>query len=131
VAGLCIVSTGCAVCASPYDDCSPTFLGGCDENCVTDDRAGSIITGYEGEYVGETSTVPTPPASPDDTGEEVPLPSPVPDPSFDGPNTEFQPTPQTYYEPEPTYRATPSAAVHQGHYSNTPMTMRPQRSRMR
>jgi hypothetical protein len=128
VAGLCVVSAGCAVCASPYDDCGPTFLGGCDEHCATDDRAGSIITGYEGEYVAGQA-----PTAPDTSAEEVPLPPPIPDPSMQqAPDDQLQPLSQEGIEPQPPlYRSAPSPAVERSRHPYAPMTLRPQRHRLR
>lgn len=127
VAGLCVVSAGCAVCASPYDDCSPTFLGGCDEHCVTDDRAGSIITGYEGQYIDGQA-----PATPDRSAEEVPRPSPIPDPGMQqAPDEQMQPMPRDGAEEQPLYRPTPSPTAQRSGHSYAPMTLRPQRHRLR
>jgi hypothetical protein len=37
-------AAGCRMCAHPYDDCGPTFTGGCDgDPCIMDGRAGSIL----------------------------------------------------------------------------------------
>ena len=38
-------STGCRMCAHPFDYCGPTFTGGCGEPCGCDVRAGSILSG--------------------------------------------------------------------------------------
>jgi hypothetical protein len=40
------VAVGCRMCASPYDDCRPTFTGQCGEDCAPMARAGSILSGY-------------------------------------------------------------------------------------
>ncbi len=45
VAVLIASTAGCRMCASPYDDCSPTYVGGdgCGQ-CSTTARAGSILS---------------------------------------------------------------------------------------
>lgn len=52
-----LTSWGCAMCASPYDYCGPTFTGNdCGDPCFTRERAGSVFdpapvnfgTGYDG-----------------------------------------------------------------------------------
>jgi len=47
------VATGCRMCASPYDYCSPTFLGGDCEDCRPLARSGSTLS--DDTYVGNTS----------------------------------------------------------------------------
>ena len=42
---LVAVTAGCAMCASPYDYCGPTFTGECGEECRPNVRAGSILSG--------------------------------------------------------------------------------------
>ena len=44
--GLMATAAGCRMCASPYDYCSPTFTGGCGEDCAPFVRAGSILSGH-------------------------------------------------------------------------------------
>ncbi len=41
---LIVVLAGCRMCASPYDECSPTFTGQCGEQCLPTARAGSILS---------------------------------------------------------------------------------------
>jgi hypothetical protein len=36
---------GCAMCASPYDECGPVFSGGCRGGCNGTSREGSILSG--------------------------------------------------------------------------------------
>ncbi|HUT94256.1 MAG TPA: hypothetical protein VMY37_32655 [Thermoguttaceae bacterium] len=43
---LVVMAAGCRMCASPYDDCGPTFTGQCAEDCAPMARAGSILSGY-------------------------------------------------------------------------------------
>lgn len=43
---LVVMAAGCRMCASPYDDCSPTFTGLCGEDCAPMARAGSVLSGY-------------------------------------------------------------------------------------
>lgn len=38
-------AAGCRMCTTPYDDCSPTFIGECGEACSPNARAGSILAG--------------------------------------------------------------------------------------
>jgi hypothetical protein len=40
--GLLAMTTGCAMCANPYDDCYPTYGGGCEGGACTGPRAGSV-----------------------------------------------------------------------------------------
>ena len=126
LAGICIVSAGCAVCASPYDECGPTFLGGCDEHCVTDDRAGSIISGHAGAYA--SAATPTPAADP---AEEVTRPEPIPDPGMQqSPEEPPPPAPPAELDQSrqrSAYRTPTMQRVPQ--YS--PMTLRPQQNRLR
>lgn len=42
---LVAVTAGCAMCASPYDSCAPTFTGECGEACRPNVRANSILSG--------------------------------------------------------------------------------------
>ncbi len=44
LAGLALLASGagCSMCAHPYDDCYPTFTGGCDGAACQGPRAGSI-----------------------------------------------------------------------------------------
>jgi len=42
---LVAVTAGCAMCASPYDYCAPTFTGECGKDCRPNARVGSILTG--------------------------------------------------------------------------------------
>ncbi len=49
---LVVVTAGCRMCASPYDDCSPTFTGQCGEDCAPMARAGSVLSGYFPGTVG-------------------------------------------------------------------------------
>ncbi len=56
--GLPLSAMGCAMCASPFDYCSPVFTGECGEGCHPYERAGSAFSGgyapdgyYEGERV--------------------------------------------------------------------------------
>ena len=49
--GLALGSTGCCMCASPYDYCGPTFQGECGEPCMCHERYGSAISdGHCGFY---------------------------------------------------------------------------------
>jgi hypothetical protein len=43
---LLLTATGCRMCFTPYDECSPTFTGECGEDCAPRARAGSILSGY-------------------------------------------------------------------------------------
>ncbi len=46
IACLVALSTGCRMCASPFDYCGPTATGGCGEECgPCAPRSGSILTG--------------------------------------------------------------------------------------
>ncbi|MBN2021393.1 MAG: hypothetical protein JW809_01235 [Pirellulales bacterium] len=49
--GLAAGTTGCTMCAHPYDDCGPTFTGGCGDSCDPDARAGSILSGSSMESI--------------------------------------------------------------------------------
>jgi len=46
VLSLAVTAAGCRMCASPYDDCRPTFTGQCGEDCAPLARAGSVLSGY-------------------------------------------------------------------------------------
>lgn len=58
---LLVMSTGCRMCASKFDYCGPTVMGGCGEECgLCAPRAGSALTGasqvaYEDDTVIETA----------------------------------------------------------------------------
>jgi len=41
---LVATSTGCRMCASPYDECGPTFTGECGQECCPNVRRGSILS---------------------------------------------------------------------------------------
>ena len=46
IACLLAMSTGCRMCASKFDYCGPTVIGGCGEDCgLCTPRAGSMLTG--------------------------------------------------------------------------------------
>ena len=50
--GLLMIAAGCTMCASPYDECGPTVGGGCPQQCWSNARAGSILSGqpaYDGQ----------------------------------------------------------------------------------
>ncbi len=70
LAGLVIVASGCAMCAHPYDECYPTYTGGCDGVACQGPRAGSIRA-MEGHIMMEPR---------EDPMMEAP---PVPDPTAD------------------------------------------------
>ena len=66
---LVVMATGCRMCSSPYDDCSPTFTGQCGEDCAPMARAGSVLSGYFPGTVGgqfPPDQVPNLPELPDD-----------------------------------------------------------------
>jgi len=82
---LVVPLAGCTMCAHPYDECGPTFTGGCGQSCDPDARAGSIlasstgsvvtesISGVEGEVISDEVI------SNDVLSDEL---TPVPDPGF-------------------------------------------------
>jgi endonuclease YncB( thermonuclease family) len=83
VVALVVPTTGCTMCAHPYDYCAPTFTGeGC-QQCVPNVREGSILT----------AGVPLPLAP--ETGPEI---VPVPDAEtvrvLDGDNSVVAKTPE-------------------------------------
>jgi hypothetical protein len=53
------IAAGCRICATPYDDCSPTFTGQPGEPCSATGRAGSILSG-SGAPVPYAESVPRP-----------------------------------------------------------------------
>ncbi len=62
---LLVASSGCRMCASQFDYCGPTVMGGCGEECgLCAPRAGSILTGAsqaaydEGHVVESEPTIP-------------------------------------------------------------------------
>jgi hypothetical protein len=80
-----LVATGCTMCCHPYDECGPTFTGGCPDQCSSLVRAGSILSGPA--YV--PSERPAPPPAP---GQVKPL-SPSNTPSLEPAPEEKQPAP--------------------------------------
>ncbi len=65
IACLLALSTGCRMCASNFDYCGPTVMGGCGEECgLCAPRSGSILTGAsqvayeEGAIVESEPTIP-------------------------------------------------------------------------
>ena len=46
-AGLLLIAAGCTMCANSYDECGPTFRGGCPQECRSHARAGSILSGVQ------------------------------------------------------------------------------------
>lgn len=62
---LLAMSTGCRMCASKFDYCGPTSMGGCGEECgLCAPRSGSILTGAsqaayeEGAVIESEPTIP-------------------------------------------------------------------------
>lgn len=62
---LLTLSTGCRMCASKFDYCGPTVMGGCGEECgLCSPRAGSVLTGAsqmayeEGTVIEPTPAIP-------------------------------------------------------------------------
>jgi hypothetical protein len=65
--GLLLPGLGCAMCASPYDYCGPTFTGNdCGDPCFVNQRAGSIFdpapvasphSEYGGPYEGDEGVI--------------------------------------------------------------------------
>lgn len=88
-----VVSSGCAMCASPYDDCPPTFLGpkGDGDPCFDLHlRAGSIlgpapVVSYAGEQIVEEGDI----GSPSDA--EATDAEAIPAPETDAPSAEDRP----------------------------------------
>jgi hypothetical protein len=46
LACLMFFSTGCCMCAAPYDYCAPTYTGRCGEDCRPHARVNSAFSGY-------------------------------------------------------------------------------------
>ena len=44
---LLVAATGCTMCANSYDECGPTFRGGRPQQCKSNARAGSILSGAQ------------------------------------------------------------------------------------
>jgi len=75
---------GCSMCANTYDECGPTWGGGCGHTCGMEGRAGSVLSGGDpmvdsGESSGQTAvqvdkTVGAPGLKPP-TGQLAPIPA--------------------------------------------------------
>jgi len=66
VVALLALTTGCTMCASPHDDCGPTYTGECGTQCAPNARAGSILSEPLGSF-SSNEMVPVP----DDFSESV------------------------------------------------------------
>ena len=55
---LVAVSGGCRMCASPYDNCGPTFTGECGQDCDPNARSCSILAGQFGSAYGPELILP-------------------------------------------------------------------------
>lgn len=94
IAALFAATTGCKMCAHPYDYCGPTFTGGT-YAAGPHGRAGSILSGgpVAGAVAAETSyqetTLEGPQPTP--TGPAPPAPKPNPTPPAKRPNGSFAP----------------------------------------
>jgi len=44
VVALVALTAGCTMCASPHDDCGPTYTGECGAQCAPNARGGSILS---------------------------------------------------------------------------------------
>lgn len=76
-------ATGCRMCAHPYDDCGPTYVGDCSVSCDPLARAGSVLSpplspmgapaGAVVDASAEESSVPLKDAQPSADGSAVPL----------------------------------------------------------
>jgi hypothetical protein len=97
-----MVSSGCAMCASPYDDCPPTFLGPKGEGDPCFDlhlRAGSIlgpapVVSYGGEQVIEEGVITSPNESAAPT-EAEPIPTPAADAPLETEQPRIEPRPDS------------------------------------
>lgn len=56
-AGLVAAASGCAMCASPYDECGPTVTGNCFDRCGSTARAGSVLS-MAGTPVSDSAELP-------------------------------------------------------------------------
>ncbi len=101
-------SLGCAMCASPYDYCGPTFTGNdCGDPCFVKERAGSILdpapvaqlASDEGMLQEQTvsDAVQTSPNNYEEDGEDERGIAPEP----------REDDREPYYEPSPTLRPQP------------------------
>lgn len=55
---LLLLSSGCRMCASKFDYCGPTVMGGCGEECgLCAPRSGSILTGASQQTAYEEGAV--------------------------------------------------------------------------
>ncbi len=52
---LLVAATGCTMCANSYDECGPIFRGGCPQQCKSNARAGSILSGVQ--YSSDEDTI--------------------------------------------------------------------------
>lgn len=55
---LVAMSGGCRMCASPYDNCGPTFTGECGQDCDPNARSCSILAGQCGSAFGPELILP-------------------------------------------------------------------------
>ena len=97
VVALSALSSGCCMCDAPYDYCGPTFLGDDCDQCMTDERVGSVLSGsHMGEVVYDEGM-------PSDRHGPVPETYDRPKPRTDAPRR-----PEPYYEGETALRPTPA-----------------------
>jgi len=57
---LAVAMAGCRMCASPYDDCRPTFTGECGQGCLPNAREGSILSHGVQPVSGSETMLPVP-----------------------------------------------------------------------
>jgi len=69
---LATLTTGCRMCAHPFDYCRPTFTGECGVGCLPNAREGSILSHGIQPVSGVETMVPMPGEVILETGEEVP-----------------------------------------------------------
>ncbi|MBN2582736.1 MAG: hypothetical protein JXL80_06675 [Planctomycetes bacterium] len=74
VVALVAVSAGCRMCASPYDDCRPTYTGDCGHGCLPNAREGSILSHGMQPVSGAEMVLPVPADVIYETGEVISAP---------------------------------------------------------